>query len=56
MNQSSRLEIRNKRAVLVGINEYSDNSIRNLDCSVADVTSTQEQLTHPERAGYDPAT
>lgn len=55
MNQSSLLEIRNKRAVLVGINEYGDNSIKNLSYSVADVTSTQEVLTDPKRAGYDPA-
>jgi len=53
MNQSSLIEIRNKRAVLVGINEYSDNSIRALSYSVADVISTQKLLTDPNRAGYE---
>lgn len=55
MNQSSLLEIRNKRAVLVGINKYSDNSIRSLSYGVADVASTAELLADPKRAGYDPA-
>jgi hypothetical protein len=55
MNQKSLLEIRNKRAVFVGVNNYSDTSIRSLSYSVADVTSAQELLTDVKRAGYDRA-
>ena len=49
----SRLEIGNKKAVLVGINQYVDSSINKLNYSVDDVKSFYEILLDPKRGQYD---
>ena len=48
------LETNGKRALLVGINKYSDRKVSNLNFCVNDVTSAHEILVVPERGGFDP--
>lgn len=48
------LKTNGKRALLVGINKYSDRKVTNLNFCVNDVTSTHEILVAPERGGFDP--
>jgi len=54
MSNSSILRIQNKKAVLVGINRYSDNGIRSLNYSVADVKSFFKIIADTDRSGYSP--
>lgn len=48
------LKTEGKKALLVGINKYSDRKVTNLNFCVNDVTSTYEILVDPERGGFDP--
>ena len=48
------METNGKRALLVGINKYSDRKVSNLNFCVNDVTSAHEILVVPERGGFDP--
>ena len=52
MNQSIFLEVEKKRAVLVGINNYLDSSVRSLKYSVADVQSIYDILVDSERGRF----
>jgi uncharacterized caspase-like protein len=52
-NATGLIELGNKLALLVGINEHADSSINRLNFSVRDIQDFHNILTSPEKGGYE---